>query len=476
MISGERITVAEPVPTPIGGRTTGRAVVFLGPSIPLEMARDVIDADVLPPVAEGDVYRAALNRPRLIGIVDGYFDRVPAVWHKEILWAMQQGIHVFGSASMGALRAAELHPFGMEGVGTVFEAFRSGAIEDDDEVAVIHAPAADGYRALSEAMVNIRATVAAAHADGVLDEGAAGRWLDRAKALQYADRVWPRIFQVAAAEGVDPDQIAALRSWLPGGRVDQKQRDGLEMLATMRDRFAADPPPKQVTFVLSPTVMWETARLRAGALHAPRGGAPSDGPRMVPVDSVLDELRLVPGAYDEVRRALLLRFLARREATRTGGAVDEVAVAEQADALRHRLGLADDAALDDWCDAVGLHRDELARLLQDEVLIERTLHYARDEAYAAVLDHLRLTGRYEDVVGRAQQKQRFIDERGLRYAAPADVGLTERELLQWWFVERAGIAVPADLEAHARAAGFADEDAFHAAILRERAFVTAPDA
>ena len=473
MISGERTDATSPsapVPSPADATSSGRAVIFLGPSIPVDRAREVIDADFLPPVAEGDVYRCALTRPRMIGIVDGYFDRVPAVWHKEILWALQQGIHVFGSASMGALRAAELHPFGMEGVGAVFDAFRTGAIEDDDEVAVIHAPAADGYRPLSEAMVNIRATVAAAHADGVVGEGAAVAWLERAKGLHYAERVWPRILQLATGEGVDADEIAALRSWLTAGRVDQKQRDGLEMLAVMRDRLAADPPPKQVTFVLSPTVMWETARLRAGALQG-HGDA-----RMVAVDGVLDELRLVPGAFTEVRDALLLRFLARREATRTGGAVDEVAVAEQADALRNRLGLPDGASLADWCDAVGLHRDELPRLLQDEVLIDRTLRYAQDEAYAAVLDHLRLAGRYEEVVDRARRKQRFIDERGLRYAAPADVGLTERELLHWWFVERAGAAVPDDLDAHARAAGFADEDAFHAAVLRERAFVTAPDA
>ena len=70
-----------------------------------------------------------------IGIIDGYFENIPSVWHKEILWAMSQGIHVFGSASMGALRAAELAPFGMEGVGAIFEAYRDGWLEDDDEVA-----------------------------------------------------------------------------------------------------------------------------------------------------------------------------------------------------------------------------------------------------------------------------------------------------------------------------------------------------
>ena len=62
------------------------------------------------------------HRPRAIGLIDGVFLDVPAVWHRELLWALSEGVHVFGAASMGALRAAELAPFGMRGVGTIFAA------------------------------------------------------------------------------------------------------------------------------------------------------------------------------------------------------------------------------------------------------------------------------------------------------------------------------------------------------------------
>src|SRR4051794_12155361 len=119
--------------------------VFTGPTLSPEAARAELDAAYLPPVSQGDVYRVALQRPWAIGIIDGYFERVPAVWHKEILWAMSRGIHVFGSASMGALRAAELAPFGMVGIGEIFEAYQSGTLEDDDEVAVAHGYAETGY-------------------------------------------------------------------------------------------------------------------------------------------------------------------------------------------------------------------------------------------------------------------------------------------------------------------------------------------
>ncbi len=65
-----------------------RAVVFTGPTLDHDEGRGILDATFLPPVAEGDVYRVAEERPPVIAIIDGYFERVPSVWHKEILWAM----------------------------------------------------------------------------------------------------------------------------------------------------------------------------------------------------------------------------------------------------------------------------------------------------------------------------------------------------------------------------------------------------
>ena len=115
--------------------------VFTGPTISASEANRELDAIYLPPAAEGDVCLVTLQRPHAIGIIDGYFQSVPTVRHKEILWAMSRGIHVFGSASIGALRAAELAAFGMEGVGTIFELYRDGVLEDDDEVAIAHGPA-----------------------------------------------------------------------------------------------------------------------------------------------------------------------------------------------------------------------------------------------------------------------------------------------------------------------------------------------
>jgi hypothetical protein len=100
--------------------------VFLGPSLSVAEARGILDAHYLPPVTMGDVTRLVARRPSAIGIIDGLFERVPAVWHKEILFALSQGIPVYGASSMGALRAAELEAFGMIGIGQIFAAYRDG--------------------------------------------------------------------------------------------------------------------------------------------------------------------------------------------------------------------------------------------------------------------------------------------------------------------------------------------------------------
>lgn len=236
------------------------AVIFLGPSLARAKAEQELDAVYLPPVAQGDVTRALTTlRPRAIGIIDGYFECVPAVWHKEILHALDQGVAVFGAASMGALRAAELHPFGMTGVGAVFEAYRDGRLEDDDEVAVTHGPAELGYPVLSEAMVNIRRTLSDAAADGCLSAGMAVRLEHLAKELPYRERTYGRIVAIAAEIGLDAAELARLKAWLPAGRFDQKGDDARRMLRTMRRWLGQDSHAMDVRFHFEHTALWDRA-------------------------------------------------------------------------------------------------------------------------------------------------------------------------------------------------------------------------
>ena len=67
---------------------------------------------------KGDIYRVIVSGVKTIILIDGVFHSTPSVWQRELLQAMEEGIRVLGASSMGALRAAELHPFSMIGYGT----------------------------------------------------------------------------------------------------------------------------------------------------------------------------------------------------------------------------------------------------------------------------------------------------------------------------------------------------------------------
>lgn len=214
-------------------------VVFAGPS--LGRAAALPGITLRPPAACGDVARAVAAGASCIGVVDGVFETTASVWPKEILWALSRGVAVFGAASLGALRAVELAPFGMVGVGRVYRAFASGRLIDDDEVAVLHGPAGAGYAALSEAMVNIRATLGRARRAGAVDAATASAVAAAAKRLHYKDRSFEAAFAGARAAGAPRRTLAALARWIAVNRVDVKRDDARLLLRRLAGAMPARP-------------------------------------------------------------------------------------------------------------------------------------------------------------------------------------------------------------------------------------------
>lgn len=439
-------------------------IVFTGPTLPAREAKRELDALYLPPVAQGDVYRAALRRPRAIGIIDGYFDRVPSVWHKEILWAMAQGVYVFGSASMGALRAAELYDFGMEGVGKIFEAYRDGLIEGDDEVALVHGPAENGYKALSEPMVNIRATLDKAASAGEI--GPATRLLlERlAKQLHYRERTYPAILDNAIAAGYGSrDEIERLRRWLQGQKVDQKREDALDMLRVMRECVTAQTPPLTVDYLFEHTQLWDQVVRAAGVLHLDEG----EGVDTVHHESLLEELRLRGDEYGALLDKATLRLLALSEARRHDPAVDSQRLRGEIIAFRQSRGLFEPHELEQWMEGNGLNQEQFIQLMRDEAQVRWTKTFLNDLAAQSLPDYLRLNGQYAKILARARDKQGFLEGKGLRHPDLAYAGLTEAELLDWYFSEVLGVEAAEDIEAYSASLGFDNKEAFLRALLRE---------
>ena len=437
--------------------------VFTGPSLPPDEAGAVLDAVYLPPVAQGDVYRVALKRPRAIGIIDGYFERIPAVWHKEILWAMAQGIHVFGSASMGALRAVELEPFGMEGVGAIYEAFLAGELEDDDEVAVTHGPAETDYRVGSEAMVNIRFTLARAQAEQVISAGTLSALGGVAKGLFYTERSYPELLRRGLAFGLSKGQLDALRAWLPGGQVNQKRDDAIRMLEVIRDRLAEGLAPKQVSYVVENTRIWNLVRSVPGAL---------DGAAAVQPTALLEELG-VEGSYQRVLRGALARFLAVTEAARQNLVISGEQIQDTGDRWRDERGLVDLSAFERWLSEHDVSLERFSRMVREEAIQRLLESWAAPEVASRIVDELHARGEYDRLLARARDKQRVLESCGLDNPELSDTGLTWDALLSWYFRERQGRPVPASLERYATDGGFGDEVGLRRAVLREYCYSAA---
>lgn len=205
-------------------------IAFVGPSLSHAATR-ALGAVPLPPARQGDVWRALERRPRALALVDGVFESQPSVWHHELLDALDEGVAVFGGASMGALRAAELAAQGMIGVGQIFRWVQDGVVRDDSEVALLHADKEHGYRPLTVAHVNVRHAAALAEAQGLLSARQARTLVQRSARTFYQERTWRSLLR-----GL-PAAVSALE--------DLKARDARETIeAAVRAGPARQPAPR----------------------------------------------------------------------------------------------------------------------------------------------------------------------------------------------------------------------------------------
>ena len=409
--------------------------VFLGPTLPREAARLELDAHFLPPVSRG-CYRVARTHPFAIGVIDGNVERVPAVWHKEILWALSQRIHVFGGASMGALRAAELSTYGMRGIGGIYQDYQTGLLEDNDEVAVVHGDESTGYKVTSEAMVNIRATLRAAERAGAIRSDLRERLEGLAEvdgsirayifcALGGCASQWcarngddgARCFRRVVARRCQARRCRGRASWMAS--VEAGEQAG-----------HAEPGSAH-------TDSWEWLERSADVRPAP--GSP-----VQPFQSLAAEVRLLGDRGDAILAGALARAAARR------------------------LQQYENVSTDGWAASVG---DEAGG---DFYRSEREVHGLRrrlhDDCLLQLENELRASGVDRDLMSRSREKEQTLARRGHGSPRCQDTGLEQSELLSWYFVEGLGRPVPADMPAALQRMGLPDVAALEVEAAREFLF------
>ncbi|HHU0101955.1 TPA: TfuA-like protein [Legionella pneumophila] len=201
-----------------------KTVVFLETSLTHQEAALLLPyATYLPSIKKGDVLKAIKEGYNRIVIIDGNFSWVPSVWHKEILTALDYGIEVWGAASMGALRAAELDDFGMKGHGRIYEMYKYEEVDGDDEVAITYSKF--NY-AQTIPLINIRLTLE--RLNGINKEAV----LNSIRSIFYAERTWDKI-----AQHVSEDIYYLIKS----NYIDAKKEDAKSLLLTLSQQHI---PPK----------------------------------------------------------------------------------------------------------------------------------------------------------------------------------------------------------------------------------------
>ena len=216
-------------------------VVFAGPSLWgfLDHVPDTIA--LRPPARCGDLWTAVQDGATRIGLIDGLFGDCRSVWHKEILLILSHGIPVLGAASMGALRAAECAPFGMQGVGQIYDDYASGRRVADADVAMLHGPDETEFQPLTVPLVDVEDVLATLRSHESLTLAEADALLRVASDLNFRRRTWKR---VCAASGLSLERQDRLRDLARAIRPTLKTRDALALVAALPS--ALPPPPGPV--------------------------------------------------------------------------------------------------------------------------------------------------------------------------------------------------------------------------------------
>ncbi len=426
--------------------------VFLGPSLAQSKAQTILDAVYLPPVAMGDLYRLIETQAKpgdVVAIIDGLFEQVPAIWHKEVLYALSKGIHVYGASSMGALRASELHSFGMQGVGKIFEAYRDGVIQDDDEVAVSHAMAEQKYRSLSDAMASLRLGLGELFEQDFIDQVQHDHLIHSAKTQHYSRRSWSFILEQAALLALSEASLNKIKHYAL--TFDAKAKDAtslLKLLASkLNDGFKLS--PYQADFVLQNTVFWvglkheERQRI---TLMSQQESLNSD---FLLSDIARNAKALHPSGDEMINKALLLK-LADHLVVDAKFTQEDLQAATKAILYRNKLHSAQ--AIQQWISQQRLSKSGW----HDLVLMEAKLTALRtiniQELDSFIITQLRRNGEFSHLAANVIKQNEKIKYMGIKKPSLSDAGIDEQSL-QKWYEGKCGQMLP-DPKSHAHNLGF----------------------
>lgn len=213
-----------------------KPIVYLGPTLSREEAIKILDADYRDPAKKGDFLMLSRDsdEKKYVGFVDGVFlhDYPPSpieVYHL----ATRKNIELIGASSLGALRAVELEKFGMKGIGKIFQLYKNGIINADDEVAVTFVR--ENNILQSEAMIDIRFNLFLAYKKGIITNQTKKRFAKIAKNIYFPFRNYEDIIRLTHQQFPSIyNELESFRSYILKNRDSLKARDAIKLLKYLK--------------------------------------------------------------------------------------------------------------------------------------------------------------------------------------------------------------------------------------------------
>lgn len=213
-----------------------KPIVYLGPTLSREKAIKILDADYRDPAKKGDFLMLSQDsdEKKYVGFIDGVFlhDYPPSpieVYHL----ATRKNIELIGASSLGALRAVELEKFGMKGIGKIFQLYKNGIINADDEVAVTFVR--ENNILQSEAMIDIRFNLFLAYKKGIITNQTKKRIAKIAKNIYFPFRNYEDIIKLTQQQFPSIyNELESFRSYILKNRDSLKARDAIKLLKYLK--------------------------------------------------------------------------------------------------------------------------------------------------------------------------------------------------------------------------------------------------
>ncbi|MGV8107525.1 MAG: TfuA-like protein [Nitrososphaerota archaeon] len=213
-----------------------KPIVYLGPTLRREEAIKILDADYRDPAKKGDFLMLSQDsdEKKYVGFIDGVFlhDYPPPpieVYHL----ATRKNIELIGASSLGALRAVELEKFGMKGIGKIFQLYKNGVINADDEVAVTFVRGSNILQ--SEAMIDIRFNLFLAYKKGIITNETKKRFAKIAKNIYFPFRNYEDIIKLTQQQFPSIyNEVESFRSYILKNRDSLKARDAIKLLKYLK--------------------------------------------------------------------------------------------------------------------------------------------------------------------------------------------------------------------------------------------------